>query len=171
MNWQLEQAKLDEVEKLHDIVRVCGEQMLQRFGLDPWVPPFPIETMLDYVRKSQVFAVRDEECLVATFSLDDGAFGTRYPEHLFRNPKHKAIYIGKLAVLPQYQSRGVGRWCIEQAERIARCGHYEVLRLDLLTDHTALAQFYTASGFGSKGFFPTVYNGKPCNISLFEKLL
>lgn len=171
MNWQLEQAKLDEAEELHDIVRVCGEQMLQRFGLDPWVPPFPVETMRDYVRKSQVFTVRDGEYSVATFLLDDNAFGAHYPVNLFGNPTHKAIYIGKLAVLPKYQSRGVGHWCIAQAERIARNGYYEAIRLDILTDHTALARFYTTCGFGSKGFFPTIYNGKPCNISLFEKQL
>jgi ribosomal protein S18 acetylase RimI-like enzyme len=169
MNWTLEQVGPDEVGELHEVVRICGEQMLQRFGFGPWVPPLPLEQMRDYARKSRVFSVRESSRLIATFSLDGAGFGSSYPQDLLYNPQHRALYVGKLAVLPEYQSCGVGSWCLMQVERLAQAEGYEAIRLDMIAEHTALVSFYTRSGFQFRGTFPASVSGTSVNLSLFEK--
>ncbi|MGQ3210067.1 MAG: GNAT family N-acetyltransferase [Shinella sp.] len=75
---------------------------------------------------------------------------------IFCRPEIESLYIGKLAVRPAFQGRGIGRLLLETAEALAREQHLPVLRLEtrieLVENHAAFARW---------GFVRTAENAHP----------
>lgn len=90
---------------------------------------------------------------------DEIAFGARDGERLvgcvFLKPEADCLYIGKLAVAPGAQGKGIGRLLLAEAEATARALKLPALRLltrvELVENHRA---------FGAWGFVET---GKMCH--------
>jgi GNAT superfamily N-acetyltransferase len=75
---------------------------------------------------------------------------------IFCRPEARSLYIGKLAVRPAFQGRGIGRLLLETAEALARERHLPALRLEtrieLVENHAAFARW---------GFVRTAENAHP----------
>ncbi|KSV82338.1 MULTISPECIES: GNAT family N-acetyltransferase [Sinorhizobium/Ensifer group] len=86
---------------------------------------------------------------------DEIAFGVRDGERLvgciFCKPEDDCLYIGKLAVAPETQGKGIGRLLLAEAEATARALKLPALRLltriELIDNHRAFA----AWGFVQSG--------------------
>jgi ribosomal protein S18 acetylase RimI-like enzyme len=87
--------------------------------------------------------------------VDEIAFGVRDGERLvgciFCKPEDDCLYIGKLAVAPETQRKGIGRLLLAEAEATARALKLPALRLltriELIDNHRAFA----AWGFVQSG--------------------
>jgi GNAT superfamily N-acetyltransferase len=157
MNLSYKQVNPEEVDALHDILRLCGQDMKDRLGLSHWVPPYPFDAMRRSAQERQVYAVWLDTCVVATFTI-----GTQPPPYYHTLPGvweswdasiRLAMYVNRLAVLPSLQGQGIGTWCMHMIERISLQQSCEAIRLDAYDKHSGLHIFYTRLGYNNRGSF------------------
>jgi GNAT superfamily N-acetyltransferase len=160
----------DEVDALYQIICECGEDMARRFGLTHWFPPYGIETMREHAIDRDVHAVFEDNKLVGTFTT--GTHGWKYDDGLWMDRSCRALYLGKLAVLPSRQGRGVGTWCMQQVEQQARQRGCRAVRFDALATHTKLINYYHKLAYESRGNLTvTDWLGRDWVVTVFEKVL
>jgi len=66
---------------------------------------------------------------------------------IFLRPEPSHLYIGKLAVAPEVQGRGIGRQLLAQAEQVARCLDLSALRLETRIELAGNHARFAAWGF------------------------
>ena len=66
---------------------------------------------------------------------------------MFLRPEQECLYVGKLAVVPKAQGRGVGRQLLQVVEAVARERRLPVLRVDTRIELTANHAVFAAWGF------------------------
>lgn len=136
-------ATLEEVELIYSILLRCGQYLKDKQGLDHWNPPCLLSEVQEYVQKSETFIVEEQALgsAIATFTVSTHAF-IDYKENIWKNPLQPALYLAKLAVLPEYQGQNIGTWCMEQVEHIAKEKGCCAVRFDALLANSKLVQFY-----------------------------
>src|SRR5437763_12654056 len=139
----------EEIEPLHAIVAACGLDLSQRFGFSHWVPPWPLDRMRQEARERSVFAIEEAGVAIGTFTVGPTSLGD-YRETMWRGPE-PALYLNRLAVRPELQGRGVGRFGMACVEDEARRGGFRSIRFDAIAQHTLLLEFYRALGYAERG--------------------
>jgi GNAT superfamily N-acetyltransferase len=148
-----------DINALHRIVTDCGADIKNRYGLTHWFPPYPIDVMRKNAKELDVYGVHCGVEPIGTFTV--GTHGWKYDDALWADPTHKPLYLGKLAILPQYQGNGIGSWCVKQA-----------VRFDAIAKHTRLVSFYRKLAYAERGQTTTVdWRGVEWEIVYFEKIL
>ncbi|MEH1931278.1 GNAT family N-acetyltransferase [Nostoc sp.] len=171
----LQHASISEVPSLHQILVACGFDMKDRFGLSHWMPPnYPLEQMLHDAMEQEVYAVTVGENLVGTFTLEMMTTVPlsyiKYGNILWQILDVPAVYIHKLAILPSWQGKGIGTWCMQAIEKLTiECG-YSAVRLDGVKTHLKLLSFYKSRGYQQVG--ELIYNSDVwVDAIVFEKVL
>ena len=149
---QVENVGPEQVRELHAILEACGLDMQARFSLAHWIPAYPLELMQRDAESKRVYAVREDQRAIATFTIGTQAPGY-YAMSIWLDPDARALYVNRLAVLPAHQGRGIGRWCMEQAEQLAKVEGCGAVRLDAYDKHLALHDFYRHLGYEERGAF------------------
>lgn len=166
MNYQLVKVGQGKVKVLHEIVKKCSQDMKLRFGLRHWAPPYPLHLMRRDAGQKSVYAVCDGDQTVATFTI-----GTQpsadYDMTMWASPNKKAMYVSHLAVLPDFQGRGIGTWCMKAVEHLATDGGCVAVRLDAYEKHLKLLEFYDRLGYQRRGVIRVQEFGLVC----FEKVV
>jgi GNAT superfamily N-acetyltransferase len=62
----------------------------------------------------------------------------------------RPVYLLAMAVAPARQRQGIGRRCLEEAERIARAWPADAIRLDAYDTNAGGGLFYQGCGFAEK---------------------
>jgi GNAT superfamily N-acetyltransferase len=155
MHPQLHQAEAQHVEELHAILAACGLDMQARFGLSHWVPPYPLHLMQRDAEAGYVYATREGEHAIATFTVTPQP-PAYYDQRIWHEPDARALYLHRLAVLPANQRQGLGRWCLEQVEAMARAQGCTAVRFDAYDQHTRLCAFYLHLGYEQRGAFKMI---------------
>jgi GNAT superfamily N-acetyltransferase len=105
-------------ERVHTVLVACGRDLVWRYGLSHWDPPYPLDALRDDAADRLVMAVHRGDDLVATFTLSTDeprpGYAKEFPEGLKR-----PVYLSRLAVLPAHQSQGIGAACMLYLEGIA----------------------------------------------------
>ncbi|WP_220197378.1 GNAT family N-acetyltransferase [Ktedonospora formicarum] len=165
----IRQIKPEEVDELHELLRKCGEDMRDRFGLSHWVPPYPLDQMRESTVNQRVYAVEGETGLVATFTLDTQA-PPYYRPDIWEEPNAQAIYLHRLAVLPALQGQGIGSWCLKSIETHALTENYDAIRLDAFAPHRTLLKFYRKANYHWRATLTIQIPRRGSNdIACFEK--
>ncbi|QRM45615.1 GNAT family N-acetyltransferase [Rhizobium sp. BG4] len=76
-------------------------------------------------------------------ALQDGAIAGC----MFLRPESACLYLGKLAVAPELQGRGIGKQLLAVAEAVARERSLETIRLDTRIELTGNHAAFAAMGF------------------------
>lgn len=167
----LHKAAPDEIEPLQEIVRLCGEDIGARFGLMFWSPPPPIALMRRHSVEKYVYAVHDDDEVVATFTF--GLSG--WPEQsvsFWTDSSHRAVYLSRLAVRPDRQGHGIGQWCLTEAERLSREQGCRAIRLDAIHGFAPPIALYHRFGYEERGVITwTNWYGVSKELLLMELLL
>lgn len=102
------------------------------------------ERVVRDMRGCDTVIARDGGEVVASFRLDyRGGFAGVAP---FTDVRASA-YLRDMAVLPALQRHGLGRRCLEEAERRARARGAQAVRVDTNDDAFRAALFYAACGY------------------------
>ncbi len=162
-----------EIPDLHQILVKCGLDLQRRFNLSYWAPPYPLERMIRDANNMDVYAVKLNAELVGTFTIritiPPGY--QKYGDITWQNPQLSAFYIHRLAVLPFYQGKGIGTWCLEEIEKLAVTHNYFAVRLDAVKTNRKLLKFYKKSGYKQVGELIFQPQDKYDDAFVFEKLL
>lgn len=154
----------DEVGAAHAIVAACGIA-LAKAGLPNWVPPYPLERMQAEATSRQVYLVRDADGPVATFTI--GLAPLRpYPPQIF-DPTVRALYLNRLAVVPERWGGGLGAALMGDVEARARAAGAAAVRFDAFRDNAPLRRFYRRLGYLERA--PFAIGEIP--VICFEKVL
>ena len=146
MNYRLFKIGPGEIEPVYKILKLCGQDMKFKLGLTHWYPSYPIELLSKDVEERSVYAVSENEYIIATFTI-----GTQpleyYYKKLWKYPEQQAMYVSHLAVLPELQRKGIGSWCMKNIENIAVDSGCAAIRLDAYEKYEQLLEFYRRLGY------------------------
>jgi GNAT superfamily N-acetyltransferase len=144
------------VPALYDILLECGTWMWETWGLTHWHPPYPLDVMREHARDHQVYGVEVRDGsggsgggqLAATFTISTRNWVPYFTEGMWSNPGGRALYLGKLAVRPAFQGRGIARVLLAEVERVAReVEGCTCVRFDAVVKMPLLDPLYTSAGF------------------------
>ncbi len=167
-------ARITEAADLRaaqDIIRRCGEAMRDQFGLEHWIPPYPLARLQQDAIAKAVYAVHEDGALAGTFTV--GTRGIDYlPGDFWADPAAPALYLSKLAIHPDRQGSGVGTWCMARVEELAAAQGCTVIRFDAIAAHSLLLRFYERLGYPVRGLTTVIdLQGREQNVAIFEKTL
>jgi GNAT superfamily N-acetyltransferase len=133
-------------ERVHAVLATCGRDMVWRYGLSHWDPPYPLEALRDDADKRLVMAAHLGDDLVATFTLGtDEPFPT-YSKN-FPAGLSQPVYLSRLAVLPARQGKGIATSCLVFIEGIGYGLGADGVRLDVVVAVPGLRDLYLHRGY------------------------
>jgi GNAT superfamily N-acetyltransferase len=142
-----------------------AEHLTAQYGQGHWSSPVTAKSVLRAIRTSRVLVVRQEGKIIATVRLAskkpwaiDLSYFTAVP---------KAIYLHSMAVIPDLQRQGVGKYLLNEAVSVARTLSVNAIRLDAYDADAGADAFYAKGGFREVG--RVVYRKVP--LVYFELLL
>lgn len=146
---RMQPVSASEIPLLHKILVACGLDLQERLGLNYWVPPYPLEKMVRDLGEKRVYGVFSGEEAIATFTLETTMPPeyTQYGKIRWQVANGLAMYVHRLAVLPTWQGRGVGTWCLQSMEKLAAEQGCSAVRLDAVKVNRNLLAFYNRRGY------------------------
>jgi GNAT superfamily N-acetyltransferase len=166
MDLKYRRAAPGDVDPLHAIVAACGLHLHRTLGLSHWNPPYALDRMRKDAVEREVWIVWEDGLAAGTFTIGHTPIAAYRPE-IWSAPDAPALYLNRLAIPPRLQGRGLGRACMAEIERLAQTRHAEFVRLDAVTAHAALCDFYRKLGYVERGPFDNLGIAVTC----FEKSL
>jgi GNAT superfamily N-acetyltransferase len=166
--FRIRRASIEDVEGLHAVLAACGLDLRDRLGLTHWFPAYPRDLFEEQAAKGWVFAVekRDDTEIMATFTASQEA--PAYLDlSLWGSSGEPSLYLTRLAVLPRFQRRGIGRACIGAVERLALERDCRSVRLDAAELHARLLNWYVKLDYREVGRYEALGN----RMVGFEKLV
>ena len=135
----------------------AAARLTAQHGIGHWSSPSTEKQVLRSMRKGRVVVARNGAGVLGSLTLVtkkpwaiDGAYFTEV-----RRP----LYLLDMAVDPAAQRLGVGRFLLDEAERVARAWPAQAIRLDAYDAPAGAGAFYTKCGYEEKG--RVVYRGVP----------
>lgn len=139
-------ADAAELAALHTAV---ADDLNSRYGKGAWSSRTSEKGVLYAMRHSRVFVATDGAAILATFCL-----AAKKPWAIDKSCFTKCeepLYLLAMAVLPARQGEGIGRKCLEEAERIAREWPADAIRLDAYDAEAGGGSFYQRCGYAEVG--------------------
>jgi len=145
----LEPATVNDAAALAALHTATADHLTAQYGRGPWTMKTNERGMLYAMRVSQVFLARENAEIVGTLRLTTTkpwAIDTKW-----FSPCSKALYLLAMAVAPARQRQGIGRRCLEEAQRIAKAWPADAIRLDAYDAVAGAGPFYARSGYREVG--------------------
>jgi len=163
-----------EIDPIHQIITACGKNMENQFGSIRWLPPEPIDLLCQEAVEREVYGIhtqkKGEEFVVGTFTIDLRAWDGDVIS--WKDPHHKALYLYRLAIHPDYQRQKFGHLGLKAIIEIARERHCDAIRCDVFPENTKIIRFYRNQGFQVRGTRATIdWRGLEWENACLEKLL
>ncbi|HXU31708.1 MAG TPA: GNAT family N-acetyltransferase [Thermoanaerobaculia bacterium] len=142
-----------------------AERLTRDYGKGHWSSVVTAKGVLRNLEHNRVLVARDGERLVGTLSLV-----TKKPwaiDPAYFTAVRRPLYLLNMAVDPQVQRSGIGRFLVEEAKAVARAWPAEAIRLDAYDAEAGAGGFYAKCGFQERG--RVVYREVP--LVYFEALV
>jgi GNAT superfamily N-acetyltransferase len=165
MRIKMELATADDAAAIAAVRVAVAGKLTAQYGKGPWSSISTEKGVLFDMRTSSVFVARRRGKLVGTLRL-----ATKKPWAIdlsYFSACHRPLYLLAMAVAPDLQCRGIGRQCLEEAEKIARQWPADAIRLDAYDGPAGAGAFYGKCGYREVG--RASYRG--CPLVYFEMLL
>lgn len=162
---EIKLATESDIDRIKQIYYECSADMQTKFGLDHWSNPYPQDVLKRRINNGMVYMVLQHSIQIGTFMLVP-----EYPESYINAVEEddtSFLYLSRLAILPETQSKGIGSRALGKAEEIAKSQGAEVVRLDILSNFKKLEKFYIKNGYNQIGTGKT----RRFSITFMEKKL
>jgi GNAT superfamily N-acetyltransferase len=149
MRFSFEPATVDDVASLAALHTANSDHLTQQHGPGPWSMKTSDKGMLYAMRVSRVYIARHDQEIVGTLRLTTTkpwAIDTKW-----FSPCSRPLYLLAMAVAPAVQRQGIGRRCLEEAQRIAKTWPADAIRLDAYDAVAGAGPFYARNGFREVG--------------------
>jgi ribosomal protein S18 acetylase RimI-like enzyme len=127
----------------------ASEHLTAVYGRGHWTSASSESSVFSNLGRSRIFVVRHRKRLVATLKL-----GTKKPwaiDTKYFTVRPRPLYLTGMAVHPSRQRQGIGRFCLEEAARIASAWPADAIRLDAYDAEAGAGEFYRRCGFREVG--------------------
>ena len=165
MRLVLESATVDDAPALAALRTAVAEHLTLQYGKGPWSSASSEKGVLHHMRTSRVCVARSEQGLIASLSL-----ATKKPwaiDKTYFSACRRPLYLTDMAVKPDLQRSGIGRLCLEEAQRITREWPADAIRLDAFDAEAGAGDFYRKCGYREVG--RVTYRNTP--LIYFEMVL
>jgi GNAT superfamily N-acetyltransferase len=137
-----------DIDTITNIVIACANSLLDRHFED-WSNYYSRARLADKLttQLAYLFYFDDKAVGVVFLQTNDLYYYSATDLSKFSSPNDKAVYIGTLAVHPQYQGRGIASQIIKFCEEYCRQNKISSLRLDHFGGDKLLTNFYLKNGF------------------------
>ena len=145
---------INEAEEIFKIYEQCRRSM-QAAGIFQWQNEYPaLENIKQDIEDKTLYGYYEQEtkndkCLgavrISTFQDEE------YKEIYWRGPDENVIVIHRLAVNPDFQSKGIARLLMDFAEEFAKKNNYSSIRLDSYSQNKRALKFYENRGYHKRG--------------------
>lgn len=162
---RLETASPEDAEEIAVLRVAVAEHLTSTYGRGHWSSTASLTSVLNSVRKGNVFVRRERGRIIATLSL-----ATKKPwaiDPAYFTAVAQPLYLTDMAVAPDLQHRGIGRRCLKELERLARSWPADAIRLDAYDAPAGAGGFYEKCGYREVG--RVVYRKVP--LVYFESVM
>lgn len=166
MDFELKKIDAHHAEPLYKILANCGKEMHEKLGLPHWYPFMDFQIFQTSLNEKILYGIYKNKTPIATFNISTKPRDYYYDE-LWSEPNAPALYLGQLGIKPALQKNGIGKWCMDHVEKIAREMQCKAIRFDALGMHPWLKTFYEKLGYTSCG----IVKPNKWDLVCFEKIL
>jgi GNAT superfamily N-acetyltransferase len=131
------------------LYNAVADDLTTRFGRGHWSAHASERGALFMMRTGTVIVARARGRAIAAFRL-----ATKKPwaiDTSYFAPSKTPLYLLNMAVDPEWQRRGIGMRCLDEAFRIARGWPADAIRLDAYDAAAGAGTFYEKCGFRETG--------------------
>ncbi len=149
MRLKLQIATPEDVPGLVRLRNRVSEDLTSRYGKGFWSGNVTEKGVLFAMRMSTVYVARNRGRLIATLALS-----TRKPwaiDKKYFAASKRPLYLTSMAVSPEEQRKGIGRWCVDEAREIGVKWPSDAIRLDAYDAEAGAGDFYAKCGFREVG--------------------
>ena len=149
MRLKLQPATADHAESIAALRAAVAEKLTARFGPGPWSATGTIKGVLFDLRNASVFVATRRNRVIATLNLC-----TKKPwaiDRKYFTPCKRPLYLVSMAVHPDWQRQGIGRWCLVQAVKLVKHWPGDAIFLDAYDAAAGAGEFYRKGGFREVG--------------------
>jgi GNAT superfamily N-acetyltransferase len=149
MRLELQVATVDDVADLIALRTEVNQRLALQYGPGYWIASQTEKGTLFMMRRATVYIARRRNRLIATLALSSRkpwAIDTKY-----FSPSKRPLYLTAMAVHPDEQRKGLGRLCIEAAQRLGAAWPSDAIRLDAYDTAAGAGEFYSKCGFREMG--------------------
>ena len=150
-------ATPDDASTLAALHTAVAQHLTELHGQGPWSGKTSEKGVLYAMRTGRVFVATIADQIVATFRLT-----TKKPwaiDTSYFTKCQRPLYLLAMAVTAARQRQGLGRRCLEEAERIAQSWPADAIRLDAYDAASGAGGFYAKCNFTEIG--RTTYRNAP----------
>ena len=162
---QLEPATVEEAAAIASLQTSVADDLTAKYGKGPWSSAVSERGVLFHMRAGKVYVAKPDDEVIATLTLC-----TKKPwaiDKSYFSACKKPLYLLNMAVDPALQRQGIGRLCLDEAQRIGRQWPGDAIRLDAFDAAAGAEDFYRKCGFREVG--RVTYRKTP--LVYFEMLL
>ena len=149
MALSIQKAGLPDVDSITTLLNEATAQLHQK-GIMQWEYPWNPAQIKAEIQKGWVWSAKKKSVLIGTFSLRPLPLAPWLPGG---SGPDGQWYLYRLALLPEWQGKELGRELLRFACDLARNAQKN-LYLDCWAGNTALRKIYSSSGFDTIGIFP-----------------
>ena len=138
-----------DASEVAELRTAAARTLTEKYGRGHWSTETTERGALAEMRSAQVWIARYRRECVATFRL-----ATKKPWAIdvsYFTACRRPLYLTGMAVRPDFQRRGLGRQCVDEAVRIARGWPADAIRLDAYDAEAGAGDFYRKCGFRETG--------------------
>ena len=135
----IEMAKEENIDEIFQLLNIVTKDLHEK-GINQWTDEWKIEEIKEYILKQNIYIKRLEKNgkIIGIFSIEDNK--------LLLNQFPNSLYLSKIALLPEYQKKGIGAKMIKKAIEIIHSKGKKVV-LDCWNGNHKLKNYYTNLGF------------------------
>lgn len=168
----IETARIEDAGELAELHTKVAEALTQELGVGHWSKARTMRSMRDRIEYALDLRQRRELVVLRHGPIVGTVLLSRRRVPFWRNnawesPREPAMAVFDLAILPEFQRMGYGRYLMEYAEDEALSNNLGWIRLDAYAENPHSNAFYQSIGYKSRGLLE--FN--EANLVLYEKRL
>lgn len=148
-------ATKEDIEEILKITKSCAAHMIEK-DIFQWNEYYPNEqAFLKDVARNELYVLEKGETVIGSITIST-IMDEEYVPISWLTPNSKNVYIHRLAISPNFQSKGFAQKLMDFAESYAKENNYVSVRLDTFSKNERNQKFYEQRGYKKLGeiYFP-----------------
>ena len=147
MNYYIRMAETNEASFIVELLN-CVTLDLHKKNINQWTYPWRVHEIYDEIKNKHIYIIMKGHVIIGIFSLKD--INENFEVNFI---KSRSIYLYRIAILPEYQGKNIGKEIINYAYGYSENVN-KPLYLNCFAGNEKLRSFYLKSGFDFCGDFP-----------------